>query len=352
MSEHTLTRLSPAGGCAAKIEPAILQQIIDSLKIDTADESLNIHHREDVGVTSFPSTASHLVQSVDMIAPVSDDPRTFGAIAAAHALSDLYAKGAYPLSGLLMLSLPALLVSPKVAIEILQGAIDKLHEAGARFLGGHTIASQELHLGLSVTGFLQDAVISNATCQEDDLLVLTKPLGTGIVITALKFQNAGFAPDNFSPEIISATERQMLLLNELSAQVLREVGVNACTDVTGFGLLGHLHEMLTPAGLSARIHLKNVPFIPGVLALAEQEILSAGGERNAAFFWKNCGFAPGITYSQKMVLFDPQTSGGLLISVAQEKAGVLMKGLQQRGIEASIIGQVMRKDTKAIEVVE
>ena len=352
MHEHALTKLSPAGGCAAKIEPAVLQQIIDGLEIDATDKSINIHYRDDVGIMSFPPEAQHLVQSVDMISPVSDDPRIFGKIAAAHALSDLYAKGAYPLSGLLMLEMPALLVSPKVASEILQGAIDTLHDAGARFLGGHTIASQELHLGLAVTGYLKQAVIPDTTCEKDDLLVLTKPIGTGIVITASKSQNAGYPIKDFSSEIVRFTEQQMLSLNEHASEVLRQVGVNACTDVTGFGLLGHLLEMLSPSGLSARIYLKQVPFIPGVVKLAEQEIISAGGERNAAFYWKNCHFASHINYAQRMVLFDPQTSGGLLISVPRKNEDLLLDGLKEKGIEASIIGQVTQEDPRTIQVVD
>ncbi|HEY0752558.1 MAG TPA: selenide, water dikinase SelD [Ktedonobacteraceae bacterium] len=352
MQEYALTRLSSAGGCAAKIEPGVLQHILDRLNIAAPDESLHMSQREDVGITSIPAGLTQLVQSVDTITPVSDDPHTFGAIAAAHALSDLYAKGAAPLAGLLMLSLPSLLVPAEIASAILQGAIDKLHEAGASFLGGHTIASQELQLGLAVTGMLSRPLISKAASQPSDLLVLTKPLGTGIVITALKSQHAGFAIDDFTSESVASATSQMLTLNAQAAQALREVPVHACTDVSGFGLLGHLNEMLMPAGLSACIHLRSVPLIPGVARLAELDILSAGGERNAAFLWSNCSFARTISYAQKMLLFDPQTSGGLLISVAPDQVDLLMKELQRRQVEASIIGQVSQRDARTIEVVE
>ncbi len=350
MYEKALTLLSTTGGCAAKIEPAILQQILTGLKVDTQDEAMSIHYKEDIGVISLPDK-QRLAQSIDMITPVSDDPRTFGAIAAAHALSDLYAKGTSPLSGLLLLGLPALLVSPNTAIAILQGAIDKLHEAGAKFLGGHTLASQELQLGVTVTGLIEDKFIPNTGCQIGDLLVLTKPLGTGIVVTALKLKNAGVTSDNFSHELLRISEQSMLSLNNVSAHVMKQIGVNACTDITGFGLLGHLSEMLNDGNLSACIHFDEVPFFPGVAHLASQDIISTGGERNAAFYWKDCVFTDNLTYAQKMLLFDPQTSGGLLISVSQDKGDLLMRRLRQQGVDAAIIGQITQKDEALIHVV-
>lgn len=349
MHENALTLLSTVGGCAAKIEPAVLQQILAGLKTNAPDELISIDHNEDVGIISLPG-GERLAQSIDMITPVSDDPGVFGAIAAAHALSDLYAKGAQPISGLLLMGLPTLLVPPNTATAILQGAIDKFHEAGAKFLGGHTIASQELQLGLTVTGLIKDKFIPNTGCEKDDLLVLTKPLGTGIVITALKLKNAGITINNFSNEVVQVTEQHMLTLNEAAAQTMCQVGVNACTDITGFGLLGHLSEMLTSKDLSAHIYFSEVPFISGTIELASQDILSAGGERNAAFYWKNCAFAGNITYAQKMLLFDPQTSGGLLMSVSPDKADLLIKGLMQRGVEAKIIGQIAQKGTALIDV--
>jgi len=349
MHAKALTLLSTAGGCGAKIEPAILQQILTGLKVDTPDEAMSIHYKEDIGVISLPDK-QRLAQSVDMITPVSDDPCIFGSIAAAHALSDLYAKGASPLSGLLLLGLPTLLVPPNMASAILQGAIDKLHEAGAKFLGGHTIASQELQLGVTVTGFIEDEFIPNTGCQRGDLLVLTKPLGTGIAVTALKLKNAAVTSNNLPNEMQRIAEQSMLTLNNISAHVMQQIGVNACTDITGFGLLGHLSEMLSVGNLSAHIHFTEVPFFPGVAELASQDILSAGGERNAAFYWKACHFAEKLTYAEKMLLFDPQTSGGLLISVSQDKGDLLMRRLMQKGVNAAIIGQITQKDKALIQV--
>jgi selenide, water dikinase len=349
MYENALTTLSRMGGCAAKIEAATLQKILAGLKIDPVDEHMIVDH-EDVGLASL-SPSEQLAQSIDMITPVSDNPKVFGAIAASHALNDLYAKGACPISGLLILELPALLVSAETAIDILQGAIDKLHEAGAKFLGGHTIESQELQLGLAVTGLIKDEIIPNAGCKKGDLLVLTKPLGTGITITALKLKNVGIDIDNFSDETVLLSEQNMLSLNEVPSQVMRQIKVNACTDISGFGLLGHLSEMLKPSKLSAHIYFNKVPLIPGVIELASQDILSAGGERNAAFFWANCTFANSISYAQRMLLFDPQTSGGLLMSVSQDNVDRLIKELEQRGVQAAIIGEIIQKDSAMIDIV-
>lgn len=349
MHKQSLLSLSIAGGCAAKIDPPTLQQILAGLKNMHRDEAENIEYREDVGVLSL-LTGERLVQSIDMITPVSDNPRIFGAIAASHALSDIYAKGACPISGLVLLGLPPLLVQPSTATAILQGAIDKLHEAGARILGGHTIASQELQLGLAVTGSIINKIIPNVGCKEDDFLILTKPLGIGMVITALKLKNSGFQINDFTDEMVQLSEQSMLTLNNTSSDVMTQIGVHACTDITGFGLLGHLYEMLYIEDLSALIYFNKIPFIPGIADIASQDIVTSGGDRNAAFYWKNCTFDKNITYSQKMLLFDPQTSGGLLISVPKERGYRLIKELEHRGVKAAIIGKITRRQPTAIVV--
>jgi selenide,water dikinase len=350
MHKESLLSLSMAGGCAAKIEPAMLQQILTGLKDMHRDEYENINYKEDVGIFSMLA-GENLVQSIDMITPVSENPITFGAIAASHALSDIYAKGAYPVSGLLLLGLPPLLVPPTTATAILQGAIDKLHEASARVLGGHTFASQELQLGLAVTGSIINKFVPNIGCQEGDLLILTKPLGIGMIITALKLRTSEIYINGFTDEMAHFSEQSMLILNNTSSDVMAQIGVNACTDITGFGLLGHLYEMLYAEDLSALIYFNKVPLIPGIADIASQDIVTSGGERNAAFYWKNCTFDRDITYAQKMLLFDPQTSGGLLISVPQERGDRLIKELERRGVKAAIIGQITRRQSTAISIV-
>jgi selenide, water dikinase len=350
MEKHLLTLLSSHGGCAAKISPDELQRILDGLKIENLKVSTSIQRKEDVGIFRIRK-GLYIVQSVDMITPVSDNPTTFGAIAAAHALSDIYAKGAKPLTALLILGLPAFSVSTSVATEILQGAIDKLQEAGTAILGGHTVATQELLFGLSVTGSLGEEIVTNTDCKEGDALVLTKPLGSGIIITALKLTNAQVPIEHFSMELVHLSEEVMLELNAAATRAMLKVGVHACTDVTGFGLFGHLYEMLTFSGYAAHINMKHVPIISGVTDLATQDVISAGCERNAAFWWNSCEFYDNIPYAQKMILFDPQTSGGLLISLASDKADALIQELHQAGIrECAVIGHITQKEKATVVV--
>ncbi len=350
MEKHLLTLLSSQGGCAAKIGPDELQHILDGLKIENLNVSTNIQRREDVGIFRIRK-GLHIVQSVDLITPVSDNPATFGAITAAHALSDVYAKGAQPLTALLILGLPAFRISTSIATEILQGAIDKLQEAGTVLLGGHTIATQELLFGLSVTGLVQEEVVSNTSCKEGDALVLTKPLGSGIIITALKLTNAQVPIEQFSTELVPLSEKVMLELNAAASKAMLKVGVHACTDVTGFGLIGHLYEMLTLSGYAAHINLKHVPILSGVTALASQDVVSSGCERNAAFWWNSCQFNDNIPYAQKMILFDPQTAGGLLISLARNKADQLIQELHRAGIrDCAVIGHITQKEKAAVVV--
>ncbi len=340
--------LSSQGGCAAKIGPDELQRILDGLKIENLKVSTNIQRKEDVGIYRIRK-GLYIVQSVDMITPVSDNPTTFGAIAAAHALSDIYAKGAKPLTALLILGLPAFSVSTSIATEILQGAIDKLQEARTVFLGGHTIATQELLLGLSVTGSVQEAIVASTDCKEGDTLVLTKPLGSGIIITALKLTNAQVPIEHFSMELVRLSEKVMLKLNAAAAKAMLKVGVHACTDVTGFGLIGHLYEMVAPSGYGAHINMKHVPILSGVTDLASQDIVPSGCERNAAFWWNSCEFYDNIPYAQKIILFDPQTSGGLLISLASDKADQLIQELYRVGIrESAVIGHITQKEKATI----
>jgi selenide,water dikinase len=313
--------------------------------------ALIINNYEDAGIFRIDNRIQ-IVQSIDVITPVTDDPWTLGAIATAHALSDLYSMGARPLTGLLFLGLPVLQVSTDTASKILQGAIDKLAEATASMLGGHTMSSKELQVGLAVTGTIEGCPITNTGCQEGDILILTKPLGSGIIVTAQKFYNAEIPIEDFSKEIVEDCQKSMLELNSTAAEVMLATGVHACTDVTGFGLIGHLMEMLSTSRYSAEISASAIPVMSGVLKLASQDIASAGCDRNMTFWWNDCEFfAKSITHVRKMILFDPQTSGGLLISVAENKAQELLDNLKHAGVEhSSIIGQINRRGNAKVIV--
>ena len=276
-----------------------------------------------------------LVQSVDFFPPIVDDPYWFGAIAAANSLSDIYAMGATPLIGLNIVGFPIGL--PKDILgSILKGGADKMTEAGAIIAGGHTIDDVEPKYGIAVTGLVRPGEqITNAGARVGDKLVLTKPIGTGIITTALKAGKSDAETERSVVELMAE-------LNKGSSEAMVGVGVNACTDITGFGLLGHLREMVEGSGVGARIALKDVPLIPGARALAEQGIAPGGTLRNLDSLKNSVVWDAEIAEPIKVLLADAQTSGGLLISVSEERAGRLMAALAEHGVVgARVIGEVV-----------
>ncbi len=285
-----------------------------------------------------------LVQTVDFFPPIVDDPYSFGAIAAANSLSDIYAMGARPLIGLNLVCFPIGL-SKDILVEILKGGADKMAEAGAIIAGGHTIDDDEPKYGLAITGLVVPGEqVANVGARSGDQLVLTKPIGTGIITTALKAGKADREIEKRAVAVMSA-------LNKAAAEAMVRVGVNACTDITGFGLLGHLREMTRGSGAGARIYLSRVPTIPGLWPLAQDGIAPGGSRRNLeslrdAVVWEN-----GISREARMVLADAQTSGGLLMAVAPDKAERLMDALVDVGVEgAAIIGEVVEDPQGGIRV--
>lgn len=285
-----------------------------------------------------------IVQSLDFFPPIVDDPYNFGAIAAANSLSDIYAMGARPLLGLNIVGFPIGL-SKDILGNILKGGSDKMTEADAIIVGGHTIDDDEPKYGISVTGLVKPGEqVANVGARPGDKLVLTKPIGTGIITTALK---AGMG----DKEIEATAIKVMATLNKEAAHAMMHVGVNACTDITGFGLIGHLAEMTRGSGVGAHIQLSDVPTIPGLWDLAEQGVAPGGTNRNLksvrdVVLWEN-----GISSEARTVLCDAQTSGGLLISVASEKANQLMDALQSRNVaDAAVIGEIIDDDQGRIHV--
>lgn len=285
-----------------------------------------------------------LVQSVDFFPPIVDDPYWFGAIAAANALSDIYAMGAAPLIGLNIVCFPIGL--PKeILARILKGGADKMTEAGAIIGGGHTIDDAEPKYGVSVTGLVRPGEqIANSGARPGDKLVLTKAIGTGIITTALK---AGKSHAETEERAVNL----MAELNKGASEAMVGVGVNACTDITGFGLLGHLREMVEGSGVGARVSLTDVPLIPGARALAQAGIAPGGTLRNLASLKESVVWEGDIPDAMKTLLADAQTSGGLLISVANERVGKLMDALQEHGVAgARVIGEIVAERPGAIDV--
>ena len=301
---------------------------------ETGDDAAVYRLREDLA----------LVQTVDFFPPVVDDPYSFGAIAVANALSDIYAMGGTPLLGLNIVGYPMDL-SKDILVKILQGGYDKAAEAGLLIVGGHTIDDHEPKYGLAVTGIVRPGEqVTNANAQAGDVLVLTKPIGTGIITTAGK-------RDAVAKEVLEAAIRSMETLNHEASHAMMEVGVHACTDVTGFGLLGHLKGMVVGSGVGARIKLSQVPLLPGTWDLAEQGIAPGGTERNLASLGSHVRWEPSLPEVAKLVLSDAQTSGGLLISVAAEKEQRLLDELAKRGVDGSVvIGEMTGENPGVIHV--
>ena len=286
-----------------------------------------------------------IIQTVDFFTPIVDDPYWFGQIAAANALSDVYAMGGVPKTAMNLVAFPAKDMDISVLRRIIEGGLDKMREAGVVLVGGHTVEDTELKYGLSVTGFIHpEKVLTKKNLKAGDLLILTKPLGTGIIATAIK---GGLA----SPEITETVTQTMATLNRNAAEVMQDYPVHACTDITGFGFLGHLAEMVLGSGYGVRIQSGAVPVFSETLLYASMGLVPAGAYRNREFREKMVDFAPSVERNIQDVLFDPQTSGGLLISVDGTRAEDLLHALKAKGIhDAAIVGEVISEPRDKILV--
>ncbi len=292
---------------------------------------------DDAGVYKVTDEIA-LIQTVDYFTPVVDDPYMFGQIAAANALSDVYAMGGTPKTTLNIVGYPIKKLGPDILNQILTGAMDKVKEAGAVLIGGHSIDDQEPKFGLSVTGFVHPKKIwKNVGAKPGDALVLTKPIGVGIVTTAIKREKATLE----QIELVTAT---MSELNKVSSEVLQNFSPNAVTDVTGFGLLGHASEMANGSQVSLHIRLSSVPVLPGTFDFAKKGIIPGGSKANHQWIDSKVKYAPSITLDQQLVLCDAITSGGLLVSMPYEEAEDYVNQLSYVNIAASIIGEVKSLD--------
>jgi selenide,water dikinase len=287
-----------------------------------------------------------LVQTVDFFTPIVDDPYHFGAIAAANSLSDIYAMGGKPLFALNIVGFPSNRLPMSVLEQILKGAQDKAQEAGISIIGGHTVDDTEPKFGLSVCGLVHPQnVKSNASSKPGDVLILTKPIGTGILTTALK---RGALDKKSESTLIDI----MATLNAKAAEVMNNFRVHACTDVTGFGLLGHLKEMTYSSGVDARINSEDIPLLDLVEEHAASGFIPGGNENNLEYLKEWVYWSENISETSKLILCDAQTSGGLLISVHPEDSEKLLKDLKSEGVkDAVIIGTMMAKGKGIIKVV-
>jgi selenium donor protein len=286
-----------------------------------------------------------VVQTVDFFTPIVDDPYRFGAIAAANSLSDIYAMGGRPLFALNIVGFPSNRLPIAVLEQILKGALDKAKEAGIAIIGGHTVDDTEPKFGLAVTGLIHpDKIITNRAAWPGDVLVLTKPLGTGILSTALK---RGLLEEN-ETELLVET---MAALNDKAAEAMQEHCAHAATDITGFGLLGHLLEMMTGSKTSAVVQAGRVPYLSRVKELATSGIIPGGTNDNFDFTSVHVSYDDRLSMTGRLMLNDAQTSGGLLIAVAAEQEQALLKSLKQRGVTAAVtIGRVIDETDVRIKI--
>jgi selenide,water dikinase len=287
---------------------------------------------DDAAVYVLPG-GQGLVQTVDFFTPIVDDPFDWGRIAAANAFSDVYAMGGTPALALNLVAWPVKELPLELLARVLEGGAEVARQAGVLILGGHSIHDPEPKYGMAVTGLVDpDRVVRNSTMRPGDRLVLTKPLGLGIITTAVKRKAA-------APEQLDQAVATMTALNRAASEAMLEVGVSACTDVTGFGLLGHLHIALEGSAASAVIDASSVPLLEGTVDLAEAGMIPSGTRENHAFVADSVEWGE-LDETEQLVLADAQTSGGLLIAVPGDRLDALERALRERGVEAAVIGEV------------
>ena len=284
-----------------------------------------------------------LILTVDFFTPITDDPYDFGTIAAANSLSDVYAMGGRPLLALNVVGFPADLARDMLG-TVLRGGYDKAAEAGCLIAGGHTVDDSEPKYGLSVVGLVEPgAQVTNAGARPGDILILTKPIGTGIITTGCK-------QGKTDPVVLQAAVDTMATLNKAASEVMTMVGVNACTDITGYGLMGHLRSMVRGSNVSARIRFGQVPILPGAWDLLQEGVVPGGTHRNLQAVSDTVHWDQGTTEEMKLLMCDAQTSGGLMISVAPDNLDLLMTGLEDAGVAGAIIGDIVDGSQHQIQV--
>ena len=340
-----LTKLVEKAGCASKIDQAFLKQVLKDLPaVDDPRVLVGVPAGDDAGVYDM-GDGTALVQTVDVFTPSVDDPYTFGQVAAANSVSDIYAMGGTPITAVSVLGFPVRKVPDRAMNEILSGGIDKMNEAGVAIIGGHSINDSEIKAGFAVTGTIEkDKIVTNAGARPGDVLVLTKPLGTGIVAFAAQIGRA-------NAESVEATAKSMTTLNRKASQLMVKFGAHACTDVTGFSLCGHLAEMALSSGVDVEVVWDDIPLFTGVLEYAAAGILPGAIERNK----ESCGqrIVADESLAQEMVdiCYDAQTSGGLLIAIAEKDTDKLLTALHRDGVSAAtVIGKISGKGSGLVRI--
>jgi selenide,water dikinase len=338
-----LTKTVEKAGCASKIDQAFLKLVLKSLpSIEDPRIIIGVPAGDDAGVYDM-GQGKALVQTVDVFTPSVDDPYLFGQVAAANSVSDIYAMGGTPMTALSIIGFPARKIPDHAMNDILRGGIDKMNEAGVAIIGGHSIDDDQIKAGFAVTGLIdKDRIVTNAGAKPGDVLILTKPLGTGIVAFAAQIGKA-------SSESIRAAGESMTTLNRSASELMVKFGVHACTDVTGFGLMGHLTEMAASSGVDVEVIWDEIPLLPGVLDYAGAGILPGAIERNKESCSRQVKAEDALPQEMVDICYDAQTSGGLLISISKVDADKFHKALFDAGVaQAAVIGKVVGRGSGRI----
>jgi selenide, water dikinase len=338
-----LLQMVEYGGCSAKISPKQLEEILKYLPLPNDPNILvDIDTQDDAGVYRVNDDLA-LVLTTDFFPPVCSDPYEFGQIAAANSISDVYAMGGDPVLALNIMMFPAAQLPMEVYADILKGGFDKATEAGVRIIGGHTIDDFPPKYGLAVVGYIHpEKIITNAGVRPGDSLILTKPIGTGVILAG---DRLGMVSENDLEEAI----RLMKLLNKSGAQVMKKYKISGATDITGFGLAGHALKMAKASRMSLKINMKDVPLIGNSYQLIDAGCIPGASFRNLDYAEKDIDFAEDLDYNLKMIAFDAQTSGGLLFSAPPEKVNEILEDLNSSGlINSKVIGYVMVPEEKYI----
>ncbi len=331
------------GGCSTKIPPKQLEEVLKLLPFpEDPDILVGIETHDDAGVYKINDDLA-LVVTTDFFPPVCSDPYEFGQIAAANSISDVYAMGGTPIIALNIMMFPAAKLPLEAYTEIMKGGSDKAAEAGVKIIGGHTIDDYPPKYGLAVTGYIHPKkIITNAGARPGDVLILTKPLGTGIILAG---QRLGIADE----KDVSDAKMYMKLLNRSGAEIMKKYNIRGATDITGFGLAGHALKMAKASGVSITLNMNLAPLIGNTYSLADQGCIPGAAFRNLDYADENTCFDPDLDYNLKMIAFDAQTSGGLLVSVPQDNEKEIISDFVNVGLtSAALIGRVSEFKDKSL----
>lgn len=331
--DKRLTEMTRTSGWAAKIGPETLSNILSKLpKMEDKNLIVGIETSDDAAVYKLNDEMA-TIQTLDFFTPVVDDPYTYGQIAAANSLSDVYAMGGKPIMALNIVCFPTCL-SMDILGEILRGGADKVIEAGAVVVGGHTVDDNEPKFGLSVTGLVHpQKILKNCGCKVGEVIILTKPLGTGIINTAIKGEVASKEAYNTAVEV-------MATLNKYAAEIITKYSISACTDITGFGIMGHGYEMASGSNVTLKLFKDKIPYINEAKEYAEMGLVPEGSYNNRTYLQGKYELRD-VPEWMEDILFDPQTSGGLLFSCSEEESEKILKELNELKLKSSIVGKVL-----------